>query len=336
MNRKKVGLFAAALLLTVIVQPISFSQAANSGHKGHSQLTSFYPSTGKSMVPVTSATSVAGGIGAVTYQPGGTIISKPNVYLIWYGNWDTNSCSPKKGISSTPSIITDFIGSLGESEWNRINTSYYQQINGKKTFVQPTSEVEGCTVDPGSQGLSLDSATGAQVSDVVDQALSTKKMMTDANGVYFVLTASNVSVADFPTVLCAYHWFYDNGKAIIKYAFIGDASVHLDSCSAQPVNSPNGNAAADAMVSVIAHEFVEVVSDPEGLTWFDQVGLENADKCAWTYGKASKTANGSFANMTLNDRQYLIQQNVAANTNTCVLSRAGNQSEDNSNTNNNN
>jgi hypothetical protein len=93
--------------------------------------------------------------------------------VIWYGNWDANSCSAKRGISSTPSIINDFLGSLGESDWNKINTTYYQQSNGRKTFVQQTAEVQGCTVDAGSQGLSLDTDTGAQVSDVVENALTT-------------------------------------------------------------------------------------------------------------------------------------------------------------------
>lgn len=325
MNRKKVTLFAVALLATLFMQPMAQSQAADSQHLGHSKLTNFYPTVGKSSTSNASSGSVAGGVGKITYHSGGTIISEPNIYVIWYGNWDAKSCSAPHGTSSTPSIINDFLGSLGESDWNKINTTYYQLLNDQKTFVQPTAEVKGCTVDAGSQGLSLDTDTGKQVSDVVEHALKRKAFNTDPNGVYLVLTASNVTVADFMTLFCAYHWVYDNAQATIKYAFIGDASMNLSQCAPQISNSPNGNPAADAMVSVIAHEFVEAVSDPEGTSWYDQVGLENADKCAWTYGKASKTSNGSFANMTLGDRQYLVQQNVAANTNTCVLSLKGNQ-----------
>jgi len=323
MNNKKVAVFAVAVLATLLVQPMALSQAASTGH---AKIASFYPTTGKSMPSIASASSVAAGLGAVTYQPGGTVISQPNIYVIWYGNWVANSCSQENG-NSTPAIVNDFLGSLGESDWNKINTTYYQQINGKRTFVQPSADVDGCTVDTGSQGLSLDGDTGSQVSDVVDHALSTKSLKTDPNGVYLVLTASNVNVADFMTLLCAYHYFYDTAQTTIKYAFIGDASANLASCAPQVSISPNSNPAADAMVSVIAHEFVEAVSDPQGLSWFDQAGFENADKCAWTYGKASKTTNGSFANMTLGDRQYLIQQNVAANTNTCILSLKANESD---------
>ncbi len=329
MNRKKVAVFAVAVLTTLLVQPMALSQAASAGHTRHSKITSFLPTAGKSTPSIASAASLAAGLGAVTYQPGGTVITEPNIYVIWYGNWPANSCSQENG-SSTPAIVNDFLGSLGESDWNKINTTYYQLINGNKTFVQPTADVEGCIVDTGSQGLTLDGDSGAQVSDVVDHALSTNSLKTDPNGVYLVLTASNVSVTDFMSALCAYHYFYDTPQTTIKYAFIGDASANLASCAPQPSNSPNGNPAADAMVSVIAHEFVEAVSDPIGLSWYDQAGFENADKCAWTYGKASKTANGSFANMTLGDRQYLIQQNVAANTNTCVLSLKSNESDHNS------
>jgi hypothetical protein len=327
MHHKKAILLVTALLATFFVAPMSVSQAATQQHPGHSKLTSYYPTAGKA---TSMGASVAAGLGAVTYQPGAPIISEPNVYMIWYGNWDAKSCSAPSGGTSTPSIVKDFLASLGGSDWNKINTTYYQIINGKKTFVQPTSEVEGCTVDPGSQGLSLDSDTGPQVSDVVENALSTKALKTDPNGVYLVLTASNVNVADFMTLLCAYHWAYDNAQTTIKYAFIGDASTNLSQCAPQITNSPNSNPAADAMVSVLAHEFVEAVSDPFGTSWFDQAGFENADKCAWTYGKASRVANGSFANMTLGDRQYLVQQNVAANSNTCVLSLKGNESDHNS------
>lgn len=321
MSQKRMALAAVAVVAALMIQPMSTSQAATQQHPGHSSLTSFYPTMGNS---ASTGTSVARGVGAVTYQMGGPIISEPNIYVIWYGKWKANSCSAPSESTSTPSIVNDFLGSLAQSDWNKINTTYYQIINGQKSYVQQTGTVKGCTVDPGSQGLSLDASTGPQISDVVENALSTKALETDPNGVYVVLTASNVNVADFMTLFCAYHWFYNNSQATVKYAFIGDASKNLSQCSPQPLISPNGNPAADAMVSAIAHEFVEAVSDPLGTSWYDQARLENADKCAWMYGNASRVSNGSFANMTLGNRQYLIQENVAANSNTCILSLKGN------------
>jgi hypothetical protein len=44
--------------------------------------------------------------------------------------------------------------------------------------------------------------------------------------------------------------------------------------------------AGDTMVSLIAHEMVEMLTDPVWApaarsAWLDQVGCENADMCSW-------------------------------------------------------
>lgn len=79
-----------------------------------------------------------------------------------------------------------------------------------------------------------------------------------------------------------------------------------------PSISPNHDPGVDAMISVVAHELAETVSDPwsDGdRAWNDVSGSENADKCAWTYGDTYKTANGAMANQKISGRNYLIQQN---------------------------
>ena len=156
-------------------------------------------------------------------------------------------------------------------------------------------------------------------------------MRNDSNGVYLVLVAANVNVEGFLTTFCGYHSAFVNRNTVIKYSFIGDPSASLGSCISQIAVSPNGNVVADGMASVLAHELVEPISDPLGYSWFDDAGFENADKCAWTYGAAVKAADGSFSNMTIGGRKYLIQQNVAANTNVCVSSVTSSGSENSSN-----
>jgi len=94
-----------------------------------------------------------------------------------------------------------------------------------------------------------------------------------------------------------------------KYSFVGDASRNLGACAAQTTVSPNGNPAGDAMLSVIAHELEEAVTDPDLNAWYDNRGMENADKCAWTFGPMSQLPNGAKYNMTMNGHPYLIQQN---------------------------
>src|ERR1700676_1419108 len=98
------------------------------------------------------------------------------------------------------------------------------------------------------------------------------------------------------------------GGRDIKYSFVGNPDRCPAACEEQ-TTSPNGNAGADGMASIIAHELEEATTDPDLNAWYDRRGAENADKCAWTFGATSTASNGSFYNMTLGSRQYLIQQN---------------------------
>ena len=75
------------------------------------------------------------------------------------------------------------------------------------------------------------------------------------------------------------------------------------------------------MISIIAHEIEEAVTDPILTGWYDRTGYENADKCAWKFGTTYKVTNGSSANMKLGGKDYLIQQNwVNAKGGSCKLS----------------
>jgi hypothetical protein len=55
-------------------------------------------------------------------------------------------------------------------------------------------------------------------------------------------------------------------------------------------------------------ELFDVVTDPSFGAWYDRLGLEGGDKCAWTFGTTYKAPNGSLANMRLGTRHYLLQQ----------------------------
>jgi hypothetical protein len=89
---------------------------------------------------------------------------------------------------------------------------------------------------------------------------------------------------------------------------VGNPDRCPSACEAQSSTSPNGNAGADGMASIIAHELEESVTDPELNAWYDTRGQENADKCAWTFG-TTYNAGGALANMKLGSRDYLIQRN---------------------------
>ena len=98
---------------------------------------------------------------------------------------------------------------------------------------------------------------------------------------------------------------------------------------------PNAGSISDGNVETIAATFngkrapqdwfgvelEEAVTDPDLNAWYDNRGMENADKCAWTFGTVQTAGNGSKYNMTLGTMNYLIQRNwVNASGGFCALS----------------
>lgn len=248
-------------------------------------------------------------IGNGIYYHGGPLLGTavpPNVYLIWYGNWSGNTAI---------SILTNLASHIGGSSYFNINTTYY---NGSGDHVLNAVSYKGSTTDSYSQGTSL---SDSAVQLVVQEAISSGRLALDPDGVYFVLTSKDVNEkSGFCSNYCGWHTYGSISGTNIKYAFIGNPDRCPSACEEQTV-SPNNNAGADGMASVIAHELEEAVTDPLLNAWYDNRGEENADKCAWTFGSTSKASNGSSYNLTLNGKQYLIQQNwVNASGGYCAMS----------------
>ena len=230
----------------------------------------------------------------IQYHGGPVIMNTTGVYYIWYGNWSGNTAV---------TILTDLANSIGGSPYFNINTTYY---NGSNVHVTNSVAYRGSTNDNYSHGTTLsDSAVQA----VVSSAITSGALPKDTNAVYFVLTSQDVTESSgFCTQYCGWHTRGTISGSDIKYSFVGNAARCITSCAAQSVG-PNGNAGADGMASIIAHELEEAVTDPDLNAWYDNRGQENADKCAWTFGTTFTLPSGAKYNMTLGSRKYLIQRN---------------------------
>ncbi|HJV63942.1 MAG TPA: hypothetical protein VJ743_23540 [Albitalea sp.] len=243
-----------------------------------------------------SKTAKAGGSNGIYYH-GGPLLNDSagtNVYYIWYGNWSGNTA---------PTILTDLANGMGGSPYFNINTTYYDGANKKVTNAV---HYMGTTSDNYSQGTAL---SDAQIQTVVSDAITSGRLPKDTNAVYFVLTSADVNATSgFCTQYCGWHTKGTIAGSTIKYSFVGNPDRCPTSCAAQ-TTSPNGNAGADGMASILSHELEEAVTDPELNAWYDRRGQENADKCAWKFGTEFTASNGSKYNMTIGSRQYLIQQN---------------------------
>lgn len=245
----------------------------------------------------------------INFNGGPVMRGAVSIYYIWYGDWLQD---PNANV-----ILTDWANSIGGSPYEIVNS----------TYGDPTGNVSGAITYGGSTDVSAGtfgtSLSDSDIGSIVSNSLTTGALPTDANGVYLVLTAPGVNeTSGFLTQYCGWHTYGYLNVLAVKYAFVGDAAgPKLGSCAAQTDSSPNGDSAADGMVSVIAHEVEETTSDPNLNAWYDSSGAENADKCAWTFGTTYSANGGGVANMKLGARDFLIQQNwLNANGGYCALS----------------
>jgi hypothetical protein len=298
---------AATLVAAMGLQPAFAQEAARSSHLNdegkeviHHRVNSELHTFG--LAPTSGSTSALSTRNKLSYH-GDSVFSTPTVYLIWYGNWNQSNGTDT---AAGQAIITDFFQHIGGSPYYTINSHYVgssNAISGNVTYGGAT------TVSGYPNGTALSDAT---IQTIVQNAINGGfgPAGGDTNGLYFVLTSSDVNESSgFCTQYCGWHFNGTINGRDIKYAFVGNAARCITSCAAQST-SPNGNAGVDGMISVLAHELEEANTDADGNAWYARSGNENGDDCAWTFGTTYVVSNGSYANMKLGTRDYLIQRNV--------------------------
>jgi len=219
-------------------------------------------------------------------------MTAPAVYIIWYGTWTT----------SAKSIIQNFVTNLGATPFWAINKAYGA---GAITFKQGIDDAAY------SQGKNL--TNSMTVWSVVQNALNKALLPKDTNGIYLVLSSSDVAQPGFCTQFCGWHSYYGS----YKFSWVGIPASGCN-CFAQ-YTSPNGNAAVDSAVSVIAHELMETATDPMINAWYNSDGDENGDACAWNFVN-SIYSSGYYYNLVVNGKKYYVQANYNLGSQTCTMS----------------
>ena len=246
----------------------------------------------------------------ILYHNGRVMIGSSNLYLIWYGCWDYN-CGTA-GNPATRSIVEDFAYNVGASPYLQINAGYPDEFGQT-----PSSAllVGGEVFDNYSHGLEL------KVSDIqaiVSDQITSPGGFSDPAGIYVVIASADVSSPESGFCDASAQPHHGVGYALgsrFYYAFVGHpmrcpsiaAPQFMSGTTMLP--SPNGDVAADAMASTLAHVLSTTLTNPGGDGWFDRYGLQNADKCANQFGTTWSTPNGARANLRLGQRDFLIQYN---------------------------
>jgi len=247
--------------------------------------------------------------GTISYNGGPVFEKTPTIYIVWYGTWTAKD----------KSVIDGYFAHLGGTTMAKINTKY---SDGANKFVPITAH--HTTANDYHDNYSLGhSVNDTGIQQIAANAISGGHLPKDVNGIYFVLTAKDVTDSDgFCTAFCGYHSPSTSivSGDIIKYSMVGNAITQCPSgCVASVVlgdkTSPNGDPGADGVVNVMWHEFSETVSDPEvnlQTAWAGNCG-ESGDCCAWFFGTTHIAANGSHYTNTIGGKHYIAQTMLELN-----------------------
>nr|GMD98597.1 protein EXORDIUM-like 7 [Ipomoea batatas]GME01421.1 protein EXORDIUM-like 7 [Ipomoea batatas]GME14866.1 protein EXORDIUM-like 7 [Ipomoea batatas] len=269
------------------------------------------------------------------YHMGPVLASPINLYIIWYGSWNP-------GHQAT---VRDFLRSLSPSsntphpsvaDWWRTVRLYSDQTGGNVTG---DVAVAGEYFDFGySHGKFLSRLSMQRV--IKTAVASAGAPLNYQSGLYLVLTSHDVEVQDFCRAVCGFHYFTFTSVAgvTVPYAWVGYSGTQCPGMCAYPfawpeysgrppnggselMGAPNGDAATDGMISVLAHELAEVSSNPLVNAWYagddPSAPTEIADLCLGVYGSGAgggyvgevyKDSWGNGFNLHgVNGRRFLVQ-----------------------------
>jgi hypothetical protein len=243
---------------------------------------------------------------------GGPVMPSATVYPIFYGRWNKTGIRDSDTLAGA-ALINKFLKLYGNGSARfAMNRAYGSGSNyavkAAGTFDTASSYfVQGYVFGSTIVETNIKSIVTHAINKngaSAPQGTWKKTQGPDPNGIYLVMTSSEVTMpGGFCEVYCGWHTY---GTVLatnrIKYSFVGNPANCPRACSAQQGKSPNNNVGVDAMISVIAHEIEEAVTDPLLNAWYDKYGEENADKCAWYWGPGVTMGNnGAYSNLELKD-----------------------------------
>lgn len=276
-----------------------------------------------------SGASGVSGFGRLYYHSGGSVMPVNQTYAIY---WVPAGYSMSANYKP---LIDRYLGDVAADSGKTSNvyysdTQYYQSAGGVRTYVKYSSTFAGSVIDtnpfPASGCTDSVSQTSVCLSDAqLQQEIANVRA---ANGwpsgpssLFFIFTAKGVgscysSSSCAFSQYCAYHSHFGSGSSVTLYANQPYTDTVPAACDAG--NHPNGDE-ADPTINVTSHEHNEAITDPLGNAWYDLIGYENGDKCAWNFGSQLGGPAGAQYNQLINGHQYELQQEYSNARANCVL-----------------
>ena len=280
----------------------------------------------------------------------GVTTAAPRVYLvIWGSQWGTASTG-SDGYThlsgDTQSIVPRLqamyagLGTNGE-QWSGVMTQYCEGVAAGTTscpagaahVAYPSGEVlAGIWVD-GSAAAPANAIDNQIAVEAVTAAghFGNTTAASNRDAQYIVVSPPGTHPGGFNTPsgnFCAWHDYNADpmlagGPAASSYGDIAFTNLPYvtDMGASCGTNYVNAGAAGtlDGVTIIGGHEYAETITDQNaGGGWYDAVGYENADKCAWVgVGGTGGAQNVSFATGA-----FAMQATFANDTNRCQITHA--------------
>jgi len=240
----------------------------------------------------------------INYNGGPVFETAPTVYIIFYGDWTAQD----------EGIIDYFFAHLGGTPTEAINTTYSDSTGN---FIP--NAVNHSRKDDIRNHYSLGKSLSGDgdIQTIVADAIKSKRLPDDPNGIYFVLTYKDVTDPGFCSQFCGYHGPSTSivSGEIIKYSMVGDPDQCPSGCETSHIlgdpGSPNNDPGADGTVAIMWHEFSESSSDPQvnlNTAWAGNFCGESGDCRAWIFGNVKTDKNGHFYTNSIGQVHYAMQE----------------------------
>jgi hypothetical protein len=267
------------------------------------------------------------GVTQLTWH-GGPVMHSTNVYSIYwapagYGYQAGYSSAIDKyfrDVAQDSGKLTNVYAVMSQYSDGAGAALYASAFGSSLTDANPYP-ANGCTDAPYTPVCITDGQLQAELQSFV----AANGLPTGMSAAYFVFlpigvgtcfdsTSSECSYQQF----CAYHgWIGSGSPNTILYANMPYADQPTAGGKCDIESSPNGND-ADATINVTSHEHNEMMTDPLGNAWYDAVGDEVADKCAWVFGpNLGSTQYGAY-NEAIGTGKYELQEEWSNLLSTCV------------------
>jgi hypothetical protein len=233
------------------------------------------------------------------YTAGGSVLTEAGGLTVTPIYWE-----PGGGQYTFPAsyedIINRYITDVAAASGSRdnvysVDAEYSQNLNGTTTAITYNVKAGTPVVDPAAlpgNGCPVDSGykaciTDAQLRTELSAITGAQSLPTDLSHFYPVFLPPGVEAMDADgttsaSVFCGYHRAFGSGTDQTVY---GDLPYAPAGGGCDAGQAPNGNLAADGMVSTLSHELNEAITDPlSQVAWNDQTGHEIGDMCAQNYG----------------------------------------------------